>query len=588
LRHQSDQIRRPVVPSLRWVAWLLVWALAVSAPAGLAFAQGAGSSRFALVIGNANYRDGRVATAVNDARAMAASLRTLGFAVTAAENLGQRELAAAFNAIKQRLRPDSLAVVYYSGYAIQVARQNYLIPVDAALDSAADVSARGFGVQAIFDLLPSSTGRLVILDASRRNPMEQGFRGFSAGLALAQAPSRGFVALAASPGKTAEARKGDLSLYTSELIDVLKTPGLSLEAVFDQVRAKVVRATNGEQVPWEAAAPGLSVVLAAPAAPSPPPPAGPTAQGALPPDAFELSFWESIRESKNPADYKAYLQSFPNGRFAALARIRAGDDGAVPAAPVSPRGIDQSPAKPAAAAEQVIRDCPDCAELVVLPAGTFQMGSNEHLPFERPRHAVTISRPFAIGRREVTFDEWDACVSGGGCSYRPADRGWGRGQRPVINVSWDDAQQFIAWLSAKTGKSYRLPTEAEWEYAARAGTTTPFTWGAEVGTGRAACAGCGAVAATTTTPAGSFAPNPFGIVDMAGNAAEWVQDCWHDSYRGAPADGSAWVSAQCRERVLRGGSFSSEPTYIRSTARFKYDADVRYYANGFRVARDVP
>ena len=234
-----------------------------------------------------------------------------------------------------------------------------------------------------------------------------------------------------------------------------------------------------------------------------------------------------------------------------------------------------------------MKDCATCPEMVQLKAGAFAMGAADGQPFERPKHTVTISKPFAIGRREVTFDEWDACVAAGGCSYTPADRGWGRGQRPVINVSWNDAVEYVGWLAKQTGLPYRLPSEAEWEYAGRGGTQTTFYWGTSVGTNHASCHGCGPSTTMQSSPAGSFAPNPFGIFDTSGNAAEWVQDCWHDGYRGAPADGSAWVTAGCGERVLRGGSFANEPNYVRSASRFKYDNDVRYYANGFRVARDL-
>jgi formylglycine-generating enzyme required for sulfatase activity len=198
---------------------------------------------------------------------------------------------------------------------------------------------------------------------------------------------------------------------------------------------------------------------------------------------------------------------------------------------------------------------------------------------------VAIANPFAIGRREVTFDEWDACFTAGACKYQPDDHGWGRGNRPVINVSWDDAKAFVGWLAQKTGRSYRLPSESEWEYAARAGTTSAFWWGRDAGSGHANCTDCVAPPANQTMPAGSFRPNGFGLYDVAGNAAEWVEDCWNDNYRGAPGDGSAWTTGQCQERVLRGGSFASKATLIRSAARFRYDADVRYYANGFRVAR---
>jgi len=224
--------------------------------------------------------------------------------------------------------------------------------------------------------------------------------------------------------------------------------------------------------------------------------------------------------------------------------------------------------------------------MMVVPAGSFEMGSTSD--FEKPVHRVTIAKPFAIGRYEVTFDEWDRCVTAGRCKFRPDDRGWGRGNRPVINVSWVDAKEFTSWLSERTGKNYRLPTEAEWEYAARGGTNTTFWWGRAVEVRQANCRECAPGGSAQTFPVGSFKANPFGIYDTAGNVAEWVEDCWNDSYRGAPQNGSAWTAGQCSLRVLRGGAFDSQAKYLGSAARFRYDADVRYFANGFRVARDLP
>ena len=234
---------------------------------------------------------------------------------------------------------------------------------------------------------------------------------------------------------------------------------------------------------------------------------------------------------------------------------------------------------------EIFRDCPECTEMVVVPPGEFKMGGNDTV-YEKPEHRVVIAAPFAIGRREITVEEWDLCVSAGGCRYRPGDYGWGRGNRPVIDVSWEDAKEFVGWMSRKTGKTYRLPSEAEWEYAARAGTASPFWWGRATG-GHANCEDCATPPLRQTTPTGSFRPNGFGLYDVAGNAAEWVEDCWNESYRGAPMDGSAWTMGQCRQRVLRGGSFASKLPMVRSAARFRYDQDVRYYANGFRVARDL-
>jgi len=235
---------------------------------------------------------------------------------------------------------------------------------------------------------------------------------------------------------------------------------------------------------------------------------------------------------------------------------------------------------------ELIRDCQDCPELVIVPAGEFDMGSNVKLT-EQPIHHVKIRKKFAVGRRLVTFAEWDRCVASGGCKFNPPDQGWGRGERPVIDVSWDDAKEFTAWLSKVTGKPYRLPTEAEWEYAARGGSTTTYWWGKDVGSGHAQCVECGGNEGGKTVAVGSFRPNAFGLYDTSGNAAEWVEDCWNPAYRDAPTDGSAWTSGDCSLRVLRGGSFGDKATAVRSAARFRYDEDVRYYANGFRVARDM-
>jgi formylglycine-generating enzyme required for sulfatase activity len=210
-----------------------------------------------------------------------------------------------------------------------------------------------------------------------------------------------------------------------------------------------------------------------------------------------------------------------------------------------PQPAKQSPAAPNATLGapvpipepgEIFRDCPDCSEMVVVPAGEFKMGSGE-TAYEKPEHRVVIANPFAIGRREITFEEWDLCVASGGCRYRPDDHSWGRGSRPVIDVSWDDAKAFVNWLSQKTQKGYRLPSEAEWEYAARAGTNSPFWWGRAPVNGNANCEDCSSTPPRQTLPTGSFRPNGFGLFDVAGNVAEWVENCWNESYRGAPTDG---------------------------------------------------
>ncbi len=235
-------------------------------------------------------------------------------------------------------------------------------------------------------------------------------------------------------------------------------------------------------------------------------------------------------------------------------------------------------------------DCPFCPSMIAVPAGDFLMGSPSDEPGrhgnEGPQHTVRLARSFALGVHEVTFDQWDACVRAGGCLDAAADEGWGRGDRPVINVAWSDAQDYVRWLSALTGQTYRLPSEAEWEYAARAGTTTAYYWGDRQGSGHAVCERCGSEWDNRgTAPTGSFPPNPFGLHDMAGNAWEWTEDCWNPDYTGAPADGSPWLAGDCDGRVMRGGAWFSFPRNIRSAIRMRGVIDNRYLSKGFRVVR---
>lgn len=249
---------------------------------------------------------------------------------------------------------------------------------------------------------------------------------------------------------------------------------------------------------------------------------------------------------------------------------------------------------------QVFRDCEACPEMVVVPAGRFTMGSpasekSRRRANEGPRHAVTIPRPFAVGKYEVTFEEWDACVRDGGCSHEPKDGGWGRGRMPAIDVSWKHARTYVGWLSRETGKEYRLLTEAEWEYAARAGTTGPFHFGETISTDRANYngrkvygSGREGVYRERTVPVGSFPANGFGLHDMHGNVSEWVEDCWARDYFGAPPDGSARTSVgNCKRRVVRGGSWIDPPHTLRSAYRRDDNAGYRYLVIGFRVARTL-
>ena len=276
------------------------------------------------------------------------------------------------------------------------------------------------------------------------------------------------------------------------------------------------------------------------------------------------------------------------------ALVEAGADSAVAAAAAQSRP------------GTVFRDCSACPEMVVVPAGSFMMGSpaseeGRH-DDEGPRHRVTIGYSFAVGVYEVTFAEWDACVEAGGCGgYRPDARGGGRGRRPVMNVNWEDTQAYVRWLSRETGEEYRLLTEAEWEYVARAGTESARYWGESEseqcrygnGLDRTAenllsrpAVNCSDGYAETA-PVGSYQPNAFGLYDVLGNVYEMTEDCWNEDHSGAPADGSARRPADCSRRTVRGGAWFFGPGNLRSADRAGNSADGRVFFRGFRVARSM-
>jgi formylglycine-generating enzyme required for sulfatase activity len=240
-----------------------------------------------------------------------------------------------------------------------------------------------------------------------------------------------------------------------------------------------------------------------------------------------------------------------------------------------------------------VKDCKECPELVVIPPGNFRMGGLNSGSYDTTRraypiHKVIIRYSFAVGKYEVTFSQWDACVSDGGCTNNPSpdDRGWGRGNRPVM-VSWKNSKEFVSWLRQKTGKDYRLLSEAEWEYMARAGTSTIFPWG-NTSTKKHA-----RFDSDSTVPVGSFEPNLFGIYDVVGNVWEWVEDCWHRNYVGAPSNGKAWGKSgrhNCNRRVMRGGGHTWASSIVRLSYRYSGSivgvTESRNHA-GFRVARSV-
>ena len=245
----------------------------------------------------------------------------------------------------------------------------------------------------------------------------------------------------------------------------------------------------------------------------------------------------------------------------------------------------------------VFKDCATCPEMVVVPAGIYIMGLGAKRHRDGPPHRVNILSSFAAGRYEITFREWLTCVADGGCKHRPHDHNWGKKKRPVINVTLQQVHNYIKWLNRKTGLRYRLPSEAEWEYLHRGGTTTTFWWGNNISTNMANCRNCKSRECCSAKdhsccshgpqPVGSFPPNPFGLFDTAGNVFEWTEDCWNPDHNGAPMNGEVRTTGNCKSRVIRGGSFYYFARVARSFYRAKNPSNVKSYWLGFRVVRNL-
>lgn len=663
-------------------------------------------AKAALVIANANYPANPLRNPLQDARIMDSLLRGMGFTVDRLTNGSRDEMQAAIERFVAQLQEEGTGILYFSGHGLESGGDSFLLPIDADFRSESALRASGVDLRAVIKAMSASRESrqdLVILDMCRKRWPPQGSADAAPLRAHPLRPPAGvLIAYATGAGGSADDGNGSAGVYTAALVREMAVPGRQATKVFKRATAAVGSQTGQRQVPEFASALTQPVYLGLPTAIM--------TQGTLPtavlassgfaqrsrgiiPESgearYELLFWESIKDSDQAADYEAYLEAFPNGRFAPLARARAsyfrdkdkasgapgmpaidtsppakeedfqlepmrGDYAAVvtanvrerPAAdapriatvkkgsrvqvtgrvadrnwfqismadgkkgfvygtliqpvttptaptPPVPRSLPSAPPPSQPTPRQgeplkVSRDCPDCPEMVVLPTGRFTMGAAEGDPSERPPHSVTIRQPFAIGKYEVTVSQWRACVVAGGCTYRAQEAG-SKEELPVRDVSWDDAQQYVKWLSSATAGRYRLPTEAEWEYAARAGTQTRYWWGNAMAGGKANCKDCGGQWDRLAPAAvGSYPPNPFGLYDLNGNVWEWVSDCWHRSYDGAPSDERSWEDKDCSQRVLRGGSWRNDATYVLSTSRFYYDADVRYGLHGFRVAKSLP
>ncbi|RJF96357.1 hypothetical protein D3871_22135 [Noviherbaspirillum saxi] len=602
----------------------------------------------ALVIGNGRYRNEPLENAQDDARAMAGKLSALGFDVMHYENLSSSQMRAAVSRFHRHLTEGGTGLFYYSGHGVQLNGHAYLLPLDAKVHAPEPLRSSAIGLYEILEGMAPARARklnIVVLDSCLNNPFDDpvDMRRVSKRLSdPAVSIDQTLVAYATIPGSPAidGERNG---MFTSRILDAMAFADTDIQALFQHIQTQVSAATGGRQQPHTTStltrpislvgnAPSGRPLLAQKSAPES---MSSRTRGVLPKDSaeqYELTFWESIKDSTHASDYEAYLQAYPNGRFAALARARieriraaAPKPDAVPdkppaakAAPERPRAppapkpqpqpevarpapapppapkpadtqaSDKPPAPAPTTSAGDVRDCPTCPVLVSIRTGAFTMGSAADDLSERPPHRVTINTPFAIGKYEVTVAQWDACVEAGACQRITAPDPRPK-ESPVRDVSWDDAQAYVKWLTKVSGKPYRLPSEAEWEFAIRGGTSTRYWWGDQMRPGNANCKDCGEPwQRDAPVNAGSYAANPYGLHDMNGSVWEWVSDCWHNSYKGAPTDARAWDEPNCRVRVIRGGSWREGASYMPSSTRFKYDASVRHSQNGFRVARDMP
>ena len=600
----------------------------------------AADRRVALVIGNAAYPAAPLNNPVNDARAIAAKLKAIGFEVIQRENLTSKQIGGALREFRSRLAPGAEALFFYAGHGLQVKGVNYLPAVDADIAAEEDVPTQSIDVNKVLETMEDSRTRLnlVFLDACRNNPFTRRFRSAGEGLAKVNAPSGTIMSFATRPGSVAADGEGVNGLYTEHLLKAMDASGLPIEQALKRVYSGVKLASKGRQEPWtEGGIEGdfYFVPSNAPAGQAPQQIAQltPTVTSARTPQQIEDELWDNIKDSDKTAVFEEYLRQYPRGRYIAQAKVLLaalkGAPTAGPAVAESPeaalwKAVEASNSKDdyqaylsqypkgkyaalvpgrikkleadaslkAAAAKQeeaelhpgkLFRDCPECPEMVVIPSGSFAMGSDtSYGGKEAPVHTVNIAKPFAVGRTEITMGEWRAVMGSYPASPRCGD------SCPAEGVTWYKAKEFVRRLSQKTGKPYRLPSEAEWEYACRAdGAET------ECRSDRKYTPAWADSHPLKFGPVGNSRPNTWGLHDMTSNAWEWVEDCWHDNYLGAPTDGTAWLTG-CRQD---GDSGTRRGSFTWALGGFEGGIYVGFrelggksfsgLGNGLRVVRDL-
>jgi formylglycine-generating enzyme required for sulfatase activity len=554
-----------------------------------AVAPAAAETRLALVIGNGSYGGGigPLANAPNDAQLITKALRSADFSVTTVIDADQKAMKRAFADFGQALTaagPDTVGLFYYAGHGVQVDGKNFLIPSGAVIESQADVGMEAVDANWVLEQMKFAGNRMniIILDACRNNPLPvSSTRSLEKGLARMDAPTGSFIAYSTAPDAVAFDGTGSNSPYSQALAAAIENKQLPLELLFRQVRVEVMNQTGNKQVPWDSSSLTGEFYFKAP-------------------DGAPVAAAPTPRAPEQTAALESPQAPVTRGQTLAL-----------PAPPGLP-----------------FTDCADCPEMVVVPAGRFRLGSassdGNHRENEGPQIEVTIPLPFALMTTEVTRDDYAAFVlqtkreSEKGCFIADGGDGVGdanadfmrpgfdqSGGHPAVCVSWTDAQDYAAWLSQKTGQTYRLPSEQEFEYAARAGRNGSWPWGEEP-FAKTACRAANVFDQSgkakyplvedglpcddgfaQTAPVDALAANAFGLKGMIGNVWEWVADCYHPTYAGAPTDGSAWIEESCTERGMRGSGYLNNAWQSRFAMRDKGGQNSREATLGFRLARDL-
>lgn len=538
--------------------------------------------RIALIIGNSDYAQTgwQLANPENDALLMADTLASIGFDIQLLLNATEEEMEDAFAIHGERLAaagPDAVGVLYYAGHGVQSQGSNYLIPVDATPRTEQDVWRQAPRLGEALQYIESAGNAVnfVILDACRNNPLPSATRNVGGGLASVPRSQGLLIAYSTEPGYTAADGQGESnSPFTRALADVLPTQGLVAELAFKRVADRVKSETGGAQNPfYNSGLTGADFFFAG----------GGGGPAFIEPPQQQIALPESEKED--------FFLTPPDILFSADGPAASAAYAVVMGRPVENRKF---------------RDCEDCPEMVAIPAGSFIMGSpaseNGRKDTEdQPGDMISIAN-IALGATEVTWNEWTICMMAGACAdlsdrVRQNEAQWAFGNRPVTHVSYADAMAYINWLNSTlpdTRAKYRLPSEAEWEYAARAGTTTPFHTGATI-SGVQANYNAGRVYADEPKgtylrkPArvGSYAANEFGLHDMHGNVWEWTADCYTRDLAEKPLDGGVHTWPGCTTRATRGGGWNNVPSYVRSAARDSHGDNTWDNTGGFRLARTL-